>query len=338
MSASPSDESSQSGTAAPPKPAPRGRVWLAVVVLVVVVVVVAGSLTYYYETRPTPSSSSPGYFAGGFAEGQVVTLSYNGSSTFACTPPLSALFPRDANASAAGAVTSCGIGNASQTAVAQIPQWYLVPGFSGLSVFGLTNFNATARGFPTRNGTAVETDCGAGATATACVDHPPVAFSPLFAQFEARAGLLSGVESLPLGTLPYPAHDIVENYTAYPLVPWGTIVVYVFDPNILPNRATGVCAPVAPSNLTDATANCLNSTAHIYAAATTCSSAAAATLGAADNPIGWVLTHEDHVSPCDQVYIQTPGSPVPAGTNELLNSNLYVPYSVSLGAPSSFPN
>ena len=308
-------------------------------VAVALIVVAAGSLTYYYAVAPRPSSSSspPQLTAGAFAGGQVVTFVFNGSATFLCTPSLAVLFPHDGNVTRAEGSTSCGAGNASQSAVVQVPQWFLIPAFACLSVFGLTSQNATARGFPTLDGTPVLTDCGAGATPTACLDHPAVSFSPLFADFEARAGLPSGVESLPLGVLPFPAHDMVENFTSYPLVPWGTIFVYVLDPNILPDRATGVCSVVAPSNLSDPTANCLTSSAHIVAAASTCSSTAATFASAADNAVGWALTHDARSSPCAQVYIPSPGSFVPEGASALLNSNLYIPYSVTAGSPASFP-
>ncbi len=309
-------------------------------VIAVILIAAGGFGVYYSYYRPSSTSSqSPSFTAGAFSSGQVVTFVYNGSATFECTPSLTALFPHDPNASGASGTTSCGAGNASQSAVpGQVPEWYLIPAYAGLSAFGLTGYNATTRGFPTVNGSAVLTDCGAGATPTACVDHPADAFSPFFAQFEVHAGLSSGVEGLPVGVLPFPAHDMVENYTSFPIVPWGTSVVFVLDPNILPDRATGVCAPVVvPSNLSAPLGNCLNSTAAIYAAATTCSSAAQDYNSAANNPIWWVLTHEDHVSPCAQVYVPSPGSLAPGGPGSGLNTNLYEPYSVQSGAPSSFP-
>jgi hypothetical protein len=328
----------------PPPAAARSRRWIWLTVAVVAIVVVAGTVAYY-ETRPSSSAGSPGsppapspVIAGAFASGQVVTFTYNGSHTFSCTPSVSSLFPHDSNASAAAGTTDCAIGNASQSAVEQVPQWYLIPAFAGLSAFGLTNFNATSRGFPTLNGSAVFADCGAGATPTACLDQPPASFSPIFADVEAHAGLSGGVDGLPLGVLPYPAHDMVENYTSYPIVPWGTIIVYVLDPNIWPNRSTGACAALVPSNLSDPTANCLTSSAHIDLAETTCSSAAAKVAASADNPVSWALTHDAQASACAQVYVPAPGSYAPEGGSALLNSNLYEPYSVALGAPASFPS
>jgi hypothetical protein len=328
-------------TPQPPPPGPaRSRRWIWVTVAVVVIVVVAGTVAYY-KTRPPSSPSSPPaptpVIAGAFASGQLVTFTYNGSHTFSCTPSLPSLFPRDGNASTAAGTTACGIGNASQSAVEQVPQWYLIPAFAGLSAFGLTQFNATPRGFPTLHGGPVYADCGAGVTPTACLDQPPASFSPTFADVEARAGLSGGVDGLPLGVLPYPAHDMVENFTSYPVVPWGTIIVYVLDPNIWPNRSTGACVALVASNVSDPTANCLTSSAHINLAETTCSSAAANVATAADNPVSWVLTHDERASSCDQVYIPAPGTYSPEGGSALLNSNLYEPYSVTLGAPASFP-
>lgn len=326
-----------SGSPAPTALRPRRSGWIAAV-LAVIVVVVAALAVYYVYYRPSPSSTSPRLTAGGFAEGQVVTFTYNGTGTFSCTPSLSTLFPHDPNASGASTSISCAVGNASVTAVAgQVPQWYLVPAYTGLSAFGLTGYNATARGFPTLNGSAVYTDCGAGTTPSTCPDHPSYTFSPIFAEVEARAGHPTGLLGLGPGVLPYPAHDMVENFTSYPLVPWGTIVVFVMDPNILPDRATGACTEVAPSNLSHPTGNCLTSYSAIASAAITCSSTAESVNSATGNPIWWVLTHEDHVSACAQVFIPAPGTLAPSGPGVGLDSNLYEPYSVSAGAPSSFP-
>lgn len=333
----PTSPEGPTGSHEPTAPRPRRGGWIAVVVTVLVVAA-ATFAVYYVYYRPSTSSSSPGLTAGGFALGQVVTFRYNGTRTFSCTPALTVLFPNDPNAAGASSSTPCGVGNASVTAVpSQVPQWYLLPAFSGLSAFGLTNYNATSSGFPTQNGSTVYTDCGAGATSSKCPDQPSYAFSPLFAQFETRIGQPTGLLGQGPGVLPFPAHDMVENFTSYPLVPWGTVVVFVMDPNILPNRSTGACTETAPSNLSHPTGNCLTSYSAIASAASTCSNAAESVNSATGNPIWWVLTHEDHLSACAQVYIPAPGTLAPSGPGAGLDSNLYEPYAVSAGAPSSFP-
>ncbi len=335
----PTDPAVVPATPLPRRPAGVGgssMVW--VVVAVVLVVVVAGSVGVYYAYFRSPSPTSPSNTAGAFANGQVVTFVYNGSNTYLCTPSVTTMFPKDPNSTGAAAVTSCEAGNASQTAVVgQLPQWYLVPAFAGLSDFGLTALNATPRGFATTNGSTIETDCGAGGTPTACPDHPQYLFSPLVAQAEADSGLGHGAQGLPVGVMPFPAHDMLENYTTYPLVSWGTIFVFVFDPNILPDRTTGACVATAPSNLTSATGNCLTTWAHVYAAADTCSSAAQHYNSAVGNPLWKAFMSSDHLSPCAQAYVPAPGTFGPAGPASLLNSNVYVPYAVQPGAPSSFP-
>ena len=315
-------------------PAPRSsRRGISVVAIVVVVIAIVTGLSYYeLVVRPGGTSSTSGPLeSGGFTQGQVVTFVYNGTDTYQCTPSITTLYPGNATASAAAARTPCEIGAANQSAVLQVPQWLLVPAFAGASVFGIPSLGASARGFPVANGTSVPTDCGAGGTPTACADHPTYLYAPLFTSLEKQLNLTSGADGLPLGVLPTPAHDLLLNTTpTYPNVPWGTIVVFVMDPNIFPDRATGVCTTVTASNLSSPTANCLTSITALDAALTTCSGAAAQYNAANQNPVWQVLR-----AGCDQVVV--PGD-LSVGEINNLNGNLYIPFAVQPGAPSSFPS
>lgn len=322
------------GGRSPPGARSKSRVW-TVIAIVVAVGIVSGGLGYYYGVvRPAQTSgSSPGVNQslemGGFDSGQVVTFLYNGTTTSTCTPSLTSFFPNDPNASAATRYTNCEVGAASQNAVPQLPEYVLVPAFAGLSIFGVGALGANASGFPTLNGSALATDCGAGGTVTGCPDHPTYLYSPLFTAVEAHLGLHQGYGGLPEGVLPTPAHDhLINTPTTYANVYWGTTVVLVLDPNIFPNRETAGCSVVAASNLSNPTSNCLSSFAGLERALTTCSSSAAAYNSATSNPI-WQTLVSVGVSSCAQVY-------VPGGVSAL-NANLYIPFSVSPGEPPMFP-
>jgi len=306
-----------------------------VIAIVVVIGIVTGGLGYYYGVvRPSQQTRSSmgvnqSLEMGGFDSGQVVTFLYNGTTTSTCTPSLTSFFPNDPNASAATKYTNCEVGAASQNAVPQVPEYVLVPAFAGLSIFGVAALGANASGFPTLNGSALATDCGAGGTATACPDHPTFLYSPLFTAVEEHLGLSHGYGGLPEGVLPTPAHDhLINTPTTYPNVYWGTTVVLVLDPNIFPDRETASCSVVSPSNLSNPTSNCLSSFAGLERALTTCSSSAAAYNSATKNPI-WQTLVSVGVSSCAQVY-------VPGGVSAL-NANLYIPFSVSPGDPPMFP-
>ncbi|MCI4319408.1 MAG: hypothetical protein L3J87_02100 [Thermoplasmata archaeon] len=307
--------------AAPPKPKRTGMI----LAIVVVVLVVLAALGVYYYTRPK-SSSAPPLQEGGFTAGGVVTFTYNGTNTWVCTPGLLTFFSQ---ATAAAAVTPCEAGAASQNAVPdQLPEWVLVPAFAGLSIFGVTALGASTDGFPTFNSGTVLTQCGAGGTTSACVDHPKLIYSPLFTAVEQHINLTAGYGGYPEGVLPTPSHDHLLNTTDnVPNVPWGTIVVLVFDPNIFPDRATGACTATVASNLSAPTAHCLTSFAALAAALSTYSTSV--TSANAKNPI-WQTTQSGGL----QVYV--PGDVTIAQLNNL-DSNLYIPFAVTPGAPSSFP-
>ncbi len=311
----------------------KSRRNLAILSIVVVAIVIIAGVVIY-ETRPSPAPVQT-FETGGFTEGQVVTFHYpsvtaspaNGS--WVCTPPLSTFFP---NETAALKYTQCEAGAASQGAVAgQLPQWVLVPAFAGLSIFGVTALGASSQGFAQFNGSAIPTDCGAGGTPAACADHPTYLYSPLFTAVEDYLNLTNGYAGLPPGVLPTPSHDhLLNTSTTWPNIPWGSIVVLVLDPNILPNRTTGECTQVVASNLSNPTGNCLTSIAALDAALSTHSSAVLnANGGKNNNPIWKTLG-----GPTVQVIV--PGDlSIPEINN--LNMNFYDWFSVSPGAPATFP-
>ncbi len=336
MSTPPTSATPAPETNGPIPAARKGHAGSWIAVLVAVIVILAAGLSYYYLVYlPGTRSSTPLLEEAGFTDGSVVTFVYNGTDTFLCEPSMSVMFPNDPTASAAAATTPCEVGNASQNAVSQVPEWVLVPAYAGLSIFGVTALGANARGFPAVNGTALPTDCGAGGSPTACVDHPTYLYSPLFVAVEDHLNLTNGYGGLPRGVLPTPAHDhLLDTGTKYPNVEWGTIAVLVLDPNILPNRSTGTCAATVPSNLSSPTGNCLTSLNALEAALTTCSSAAANFNAAAKNPI-WQTLVSVGVSPCAQVFV--PGASSAAQISHL-NANLYIPFLVQPGAPASFPS
>lgn len=320
-----------------PKPTRNTRTAPLVVgaIIIVVIVIVAG--LYIGKVGPFAThTSTPPLDEGGFTQGSVVTFIYNGTNTFVCTPGPTTLFPGNATAQAASSKTGCDVGAANQNAVEQVPEWVLVPAFDGLSVFGVAALGASTDGFPANNGSALLTDCGAGGTTAGCVDHPTYLYSPFFSAVEQNIGQGSGYAGLPLGVLPTPAHDhLINTSTDYPNVYWGTIAVLVLDPNILPDRATGGCTATVHSNLSNPVGNCLTTLTALERAATTCSSSVIAFNSAAKNPIWTTLNGLTSSTICDQVVV--PGDVTIPQIDSNLNSNLYIPFAVSPGAPSSFP-
>ncbi|MCI4350249.1 MAG: hypothetical protein L3K15_01875 [Thermoplasmata archaeon] len=304
----------------PPTPKPKSMGVIAAVVVVIIVLVAAVGVYYYLKPKP---ASAPLLQEAGFTAGAVVTFTYNGTNTFVCSHALLSYFPQ---ATAAAGATQCEVGAATQNAIPdQVPEWVLVPAFAGLSIFGVAALNASAHGFPTFHGATLLTDCGAGGTVAACVDHPTLIYSPLFTLVEQHIGITSGYGGYPEGVLPTPSHDHLLNTTSVvPNVEWGTIVVLVFDPNIFPDRTTGVCTAVIAGS---STAHCLTSLTALAAALST-SSASVATANAG-NPI-WQT--ENNTS----LQVLVPGDLSIAQLNNL-DSNLYIPFAVSPGAPSSFP-
>ncbi len=289
-------------------------------IILAIVVVAAGY--YYFELRPTTKTTAP-LEEGGFAQGSPVTFVYNGTNTFLCRPGLLTFYP---TATSAASTTPCEVGAANQSLILQYPEWVLVPAFAGLSIFGITSLGASSQGFPQFQSGAIQTDCGGGGSATACVDHPTNIYSPLFTSVEQFLNISTGVNGLPEGVLPTPAHDhLLNTSTTFPNVEWGTIVVLVMDPNIWPNRATGACTSTVASNLSSPTGNCLTSMSALENALWTHSTAVnGANHG---NPIWQTLG-----APTNQVIV--PGDLTVATLNNL-NSNLYIPFSVQPGAPAS---
>ncbi|MEM3685463.1 MAG: hypothetical protein QXT39_07350, partial [Conexivisphaerales archaeon] len=190
----------------------------------------------------------------GFYNGQVVTFFY--PYTFNCTPPLSHYFPQQSSASV---MTGCEVGEGNATAEqGAVPLWVLVPAYAGLSIFGVQALGATSLGYPTFDNQTIITQCGASGTPSACPDHPLLLYSPFFTAVEQNLGITSGYGGLPEGVLPTPAHDHLIN-CCFTVISWYTVVVLVFDPNIMHNALTGTCSQVIPSNLTNPTQNCLSS-------------------------------------------------------------------------------
>lgn len=298
-----------------------GRLTFALAAIAVVILVVAAGVYIYYLAPMAPAKSV--LEAGGFTKGAAVSFVYNGTNTFLCTPGILTFYP---NATQASASTPCEVGAADQNAVLQYPEWVLVPAFAGLSIFGLQGQGATARGFPQFADSTLLTDCGAGGTPTSCPDHPTLLYSPFFASVESFLNISAGLNGYPHGVLPTPAHDHLLNTSSnFPNVQWGTIVVLVLDPNIWPDRATGICTKMVTSNLSTPTANCLTSIGDLDAALTTHSTA----VGVANhgNPIWQTLG-----APGTQVVI--PGDLSVSELNNL-DGNLYIPFAVQPGAPSS---
>lgn len=318
-----SSPSSPGASHVPPlKPRAASHTGLKVGAIILVVVVVVAGLYLYYYKKPasTPAATLE---EGGFTQGQAVTFVYNGTDTFRCTPGLLTFFP---NATQAASSTPCEVGAANQNAVLQYPEWVLVPAFAGLSIFGMTSLGATARGFPQFQSSPLLTDCGAGGTPTACVDHPKLIYSPLYTQVEKFLNITTGVGGYPEGVLPTPSHDHLLNTSAtFPNVQWGTIVVLVFDPNIWPDRASGTCTERVSTGLSNATANCLVSITALDNALRTHTSAVA--IANKGNAIWQTLG-----GPSTQVVI--PGDLTIAQINNL-DANLYIPFAVQPGAPSS---
>lgn len=252
--------------------------------------------------------------SGAFYNGSVVTFIYK--YDYACVPKLSSFFPNQTDAaSKTDCVVGAGKADAEQGAA---PLWVLVPAYAGLSIFGVEQLGATASGLPRFQNKTLITNCGAGLTPTACVFHPSLLYSPAFTVVEQHLGITNGIFGLPEGVLPTPAHNHIIN-CCFAVIPWYTIVVLVFDPNIFPNAVTGECSVIVPSNLTSPTSNCLNSYDAIVSAFNTKSSSVqAANKG---NPIWEALG-----KPSTQIVI--PGASVVSQISNA-NSNLFEHFTVN---------
>ncbi|HLQ21216.1 MAG TPA: hypothetical protein VK127_02795, partial [Nitrososphaerales archaeon] len=148
---------------------------------------------------------------------------------------------------------------------------------------------------------------------------------PLFTAVEQFLGIKSGYGGLPEGVLPVPAHSHVVNYAGGSSIPWDVITVLVFDPNIMPDGATGKCAQVVASDLSNPTGNCLTSFSALSAALTTQTTATAKANSTQNDPIysalGGVKTQ-----------ILIPGVSVVSDTSAT-NTNLFLYFNVQSKSP-----
>ncbi|MGI0091096.1 MAG: hypothetical protein ACREBS_05260 [Nitrososphaerales archaeon] len=269
-------------------------------------------------TGTGPSSASKLPQTPGFYNNTVVVFTY--PKDYNCTPGLLKFF---SNQSAPAGKTQCEVGAGNSTAVSgSVPLWIVVPAYAGLSIFGVTQLGASPEGFPTFNNATILTDCGAGGTPSGCPDHPTYLYSPFFTAVEKHINITSGVFGLPEGVLPTPSHDHLIN-CCLQIVPWYTIAVLVFDPNIMPNPVTGRCEQVVPSNLTNPTGNCLSSFKGLTNALTNHSSAVVS--ANSNNPIWQTLG-----GPSNQVVI--PGVATAAQISNT-NTNLFEFFTVNSTNP-----
>ncbi|HYC26824.1 MAG TPA: hypothetical protein VEB67_02235 [Nitrososphaerales archaeon] len=313
---------------------------MVIAVVVVILVVVGGAGAYFLlysggsmnATTSTTSTSTlvpvsmilNGTTSAGFYKNQLVTFKY--TQDFTCTPALAKFASNQTEANLAAAKTSCEVGGGNSTAVAgAAPVFILVPAYAGLSIFGVPALGATSQGYPTFNKQLIFTQCGAGGTISACDNHPTLIYSPYFTAVEQHIGIKTGYGGLPEGVLPTPAHDHIVDYSGGASIPWDVITVLVFDPNIMPDGATGQCHQWVASDLSNPTANCLTSFSALASAMTTQTSATANANSTQNNPIyttlGGVKT---------QVVI--PGVPIVSDTSPT-NSNLFLYFSVSSSNP-----
>ncbi len=318
----------------------RKRVALSTTIIaiaVVAIIVIAGVAYYFYNTSVTTSSTSTtssvlfptskiltGATSAGFFNSQIVTFAY--TQSFTCAPALAKFAQNQTEATRAVAVTACEVGGGDATAVPNsAPVFILVPAFAGLSIFGVTALGSTSQGYPTFKGSAVFTQCGAGGSTSACFDHPTYIYSPYFTAVEQHIGLKSGYGGLPEGVLPVPSHDHIVNYAGGNSIPWDVITVLVFDPNIMPDGASGQCQKWVNSDLANPTANCLTSFSALANALVTTTTATANANSTQSNPIystlGGVKT---------QVLI--PGVSL-VSDNSPANTNLFLYFSVQNKSP-----
>ncbi len=254
---------------------------------------------------------------GGFLNGKIVAFEFY--TPFKCEPSVSQIFQNQKEAQDAAKVTTCEVGAPGKFPNNAVPVWGLVPAFAGLSIFGVPDFGAAPEGFPTYNGKVILTDCTGMGSKRPCPDHPPLVFSPMFLTVQKFLNITSGVMGLPEGVMPFPAHThIVDTDAGQQDIPWNAIAVFVFDPNILPNPATGRCEETVLSSLSNPTGNCLTSTHALQRAMTTTNSAIAD--ANAKNPI-WLAIGK----PLTQVVVAGASDP---SQYRNANSNVDVPFVV----------
>jgi hypothetical protein len=313
-----------------------------VVTIVLIIVAAAGFYLYSTASGTTVTSTStevstqtqvststqvstaflPASLAsGGFLDGGNLTkLGY--TSDYQCTPT------EPGTPANATSYTTCFVGAGNSTAVSGArPVFVLVPAYAGLSIFGVPALGASSQGYPVFNGQVLFTQCGAGGTAAACPDHPTYLYSPDFTAVEQHLGLMSGYGGLPEGVLPTPAHTHLVGFTTSTSIPWYVVVVLVFDPNVMPNAATGQCTATVQSNLTSATGNCLTSFSALTAAMNTRTTATANANATQNDPI-----YDTFGGVSTQVLI--PGVTI-ISENSPSNTNFFLFFSVAPSNPYS---
>jgi hypothetical protein len=288
----------------------------------VVTVTIPGSATTVTGPGSTTTITVPiqELTSGAFYNDKVITFNY--TSKFFCTPPLTQFFSNETQANQLASGCEVGAANMSAFPSDSAPLYVLVPAFAGLSIFGVHSLGATSLGFPTfvYNGTntTIVTQCGAALTQTECPDHMSLIYSPAFTAVEQHLGIKNGVFGLPEGVLPTPAHEHLVTFTDNQSIPWYLVIVLVFNPNIFPNPITGQCSTMVPSNLSNPTGNCLNNYAALESALTTHDSAVAA--ANAGNPIWETLGN-----PTLQVVV--PGISTTSQLSSASNSNMLLYFS-----------
>jgi hypothetical protein len=183
------------------------------VVAVIIIMAGAGAYVYYtnYSGGTTPSFRTgttvasnvilTGQTSGGFYKGQIVSFAY--SQDYQCLPALSKFATNQTEANAASAKTTCEVGGGNATAPPNaLPVFIVIPGYAGLSIFGVPALGAASQGYPVFNNNLVFTQCGAGGSTSACFDHPTLLYSPFFTAVEQHLGINTGYGGLPEGVLP----------------------------------------------------------------------------------------------------------------------------------------
>lgn len=258
--------------------------------------------------------------SGGFLNSQPVTFLYTGN--YICNPATNVVLAPSNEVENSIAFTNCEVGAAGND-TGQLPLWITVPAYAGLSIFGVPALGASPQGFPTYANSVILTECGGGGSASSCPDHPTYLYSPVFTAVEQHLKIANGIYGLPEGVLPTPAHShIVSSNASGASVQWYIISVLVFDPNIMPNATTGKCTQVVPSNLTNATGNCLTSLAALQRALVTTSSDVFQTNQ--NNPVYQTLSGNTSI----KLQVIVPGDTV---VTELQNAdtNVAIPFAVN---------
>jgi hypothetical protein len=218
-----------------------------------------------------------------FQNGSIVNYTY---ANVTCSPGAYATSsPEVKNASV---FTPCDVGGGpfSANTAGAIPVWALTPGFAGpaayglfagVSALGLPTYPTSPNGYPIYNGTVIPTQCGIGNSSSACLGKPDYFYSSLYSVLERSIGVTKGVAGLPEGVLSNAARDFIVSPLKNGTYTKSDIIrILVFDPDIFPNATTGKCKAIAPSQLANATGNCLTSVTALAAAVNTTDTAISA--------------------------------------------------------------